>query len=299
MELSVVVTTLNGRERLLSCLDALSTHAPGTEVVVVNGPSADGTTGAVRDREDVDALLEVADRNLNVARNAGAAAATGDAVAFLGYDVTVSPEWADAVRAALAGAPVVTGPTHRSLSVGAVAEREPPEAIAGREVTHLNADNVVLARRTLEAADGFDEYLRTGGVRDLAHRLAGRGVEARWVDDATVETAARADGGSRRDWTWKYRSFVYRLLKNYGPRPAVLGRIAGHAGGDAADAVRSLADGEAPPSAVARGVGDTASGLAVGLRDGLLARVRSGAPTRNPNGVSARADRVVECYDWR
>ena len=91
MDLSVVVPTLNGRDRLATSLDSLATHAPDAEVVVVNGPSADGTTGMVRDRDDVDVLVELSARTLNVARNAGIQAATGDAVAFLGYAFAVGP----------------------------------------------------------------------------------------------------------------------------------------------------------------------------------------------------------------
>ena len=71
MQLSVVVPTLNARRRLVACLDALAAAAPGSEVVVVNGPSADSTTGTVRERDDVDVLVEVADRNVNVMRKAG------------------------------------------------------------------------------------------------------------------------------------------------------------------------------------------------------------------------------------
>ncbi|ERH11958.1 MAG: hypothetical protein J07HB67_00969, partial [halophilic archaeon J07HB67] len=38
MELSVVVPTLNGRDRLATALDALTAAAPTAEVIVVNGP---------------------------------------------------------------------------------------------------------------------------------------------------------------------------------------------------------------------------------------------------------------------
>lgn len=76
MDLSVVVPTLNGRDRLAACLDALAAHAPEAEVIVANGPSADGTTGMVRDRDDVDVLVEISDRTVNVARNAGIEVAT-------------------------------------------------------------------------------------------------------------------------------------------------------------------------------------------------------------------------------
>src|SRR5699024_4124944 len=104
MQLSVVVPTLNGRRQLVACLDALAATAPESEVIVVNGPSADGTTGMVRGREDVDVLVEVADRNLNVVRNAGLEAATGDRIALVGNDYTVEPEWLAALDRGFDGA---------------------------------------------------------------------------------------------------------------------------------------------------------------------------------------------------
>ena len=44
MTLSVVVPTLDNREQLARTLDGLADHVPEAEVVVVNGPSTDGTT---------------------------------------------------------------------------------------------------------------------------------------------------------------------------------------------------------------------------------------------------------------
>ncbi|NIS29964.1 MAG: glycosyltransferase, partial [Actinobacteria bacterium] len=44
MDLSVVVPTLNAEEALADCLDALADAAPDAERIVVDGPSADGTS---------------------------------------------------------------------------------------------------------------------------------------------------------------------------------------------------------------------------------------------------------------
>ncbi|MFB6196694.1 MAG: glycosyltransferase family 2 protein [Halobacteriaceae archaeon] len=41
MDLSVVVPTLNSRDRLVECLNALGERAPDAEVIVVNGPSTE------------------------------------------------------------------------------------------------------------------------------------------------------------------------------------------------------------------------------------------------------------------
>jgi glycosyltransferase involved in cell wall biosynthesis len=332
MQLSVVVPPLNGRAQLVACLDALAAAAPESEVVVVNGPSADGTTGMVRERDDVDVLVEVADRNLNVARNAGIEHATNEWIAILGHDRTVESGWRDAVAAALdpgvarAGAHAfaegypmpggrervgaVTGPT------GVDDDRSNgPEsrAIAGREVTYVDGRNVAFSRAALDALDGFDEYLQTGGARDLAHRLAATEYTVDWRDGMGVRDAAAigparpatnaspaiSDGGrTERDWHWKYRALAYRLVKNYGVRPTTARRLASHAARDALSGFAGVARGDGTPTAWFANGRDVLTGSGRGEGAGLLARWRDRG-RRNPNGVSSRSDRAVAVYDRR
>mgnify|MGYP006275484247 len=298
----MVVPTLNGRDRLAVALDALAAVAPDVEVIVVNGPSADGTTGMVRDRDDVDVLVEIAARNVNVARNAGLEVAEGDAVAFLGYDHELEPGWREAVDEALdEGASVVTGPLRRTVRGGATSDGLERRRIADREVSYFNGRNVVFARPVLDELDGFDEYLQTGGARDAAHRLAGMGVDVTWRADLAARRRTEAtDGGiERRELGWKYRALAYRLTKNYGVRPTVLRRTLSHALGDAAGAMRDVLGGDATPSSWASNGRDVIAGISAGASDGLVARARDRSRKRNPNGVTARADRAVARYDRR
>ena len=299
MELSVVVPTLNGRESLASCLDALAANAPEAEVVVVNGPSADGTTGMVRDRDDVDVLIEVSDRKLNVARNAGIAAASGDALALVGQDHAVEASWGDGVRSGLADADVVTGPVHRSVRAGVTTESPERRTIDGREVTYFDGGNVALTREAVDAVDGFDEYLVTGGARDCAHRLAANDFEVTWSSSVSVTGADEDDEDDDRDWGWKYRALAYRLVKNYGPRPGVFRRTLRDAVSDGIENAADVIRGDVTPSVwMGQGKRVTVSAL-VGCKDGLRARFSDRSDARNPNGLSARADRAVERYDWR
>jgi len=304
MDLSVVVPTLNGRDRLTASLDSLAARAPDAEVVVVNGPSADGTTGMVRERADVDVLVEVADRCINVARNAGIVAASGDAIALLGFDLRITEGWVDAVRDGLASASAVTGPASRGGDADAEPERR---QIAGRDVTYFDGDNVAFRAATLQGTlDGFDEYLRTGGARDAAHRLAGVGNEVAWRDGMGT-TGEDDDGGGgpgphgpdEQDRNWKYRSLSYRLTKNYGPRPTVARRTLSHAFGDAAAAARAVLSGEGSPSAWFGNGRDVIAGIARGSADGLVARARDRSDTRNPYGLSIERERAVATYDRR
>ncbi len=300
MKLSVVVSTLNDREQLLPCLDALSDRLPSTsEVVVVNGPSSDGTTGAVRARDDVDVLVEISERNPNVSRNAGIEVASGDVVAFVGDEYRVSPSWYDAVDATFeAGSDVVTGPVTGFGSADADAKR--PRSVAGRSVTYFDGENVAFDRTVLEALDGFDESLPIDGTRDCAHRLAALEFTVTWCEEMAVRGEVDADGGrTNADWGETYRARAYGLAKNYGPRPSVLVNPLGSALQDGVANARALIGGEATPTACVRNGAAVAANTLYGLKDGLRARYADRTSRRNPAGLSSRHDRAVQVYDRR
>ncbi|THE66417.1 glycosyltransferase [Salinadaptatus halalkaliphilus] len=299
MKLSVVVSTLNDREQLLSCLDGLAARTPdSTEVIVVNGPSSDGTTGVVRDRTDVDVLVEISERNPNVSRNAGLETATGDIVAFLDGTYEVEPGWYDALTETIAGdASVATGPVTGDQRLDV--DPRTPRTIAGRRVRLFDGANVAFDRTVLDALEGFDEYLEVDGARDCAHRVAGLGFEVEWTGEMAVRSDVGADGGRSDDWGTVYRSLSYRLSKNYGPRPTVVARILGSAIRDGLTGARRIGSGDvAPTEWVANGLAVVAN-AAGGFRDGVLARYTDRSAQRNPNGVSVRHDRAVRVYDRR
>ena len=301
MELSVVVPTLNGREELAGCLDALAEYVPDAEIVVVNGPSADGTTGMVQERSDVSVLVEIADRSVNVARNAGIDRATGDVVALVNQGLSVEDGWFEAIRGAFDEAcSVVTGPTHHQLRAGMTTQKKESRTIAGREVTYFNPGNVAIDAAVLTELDGFDEYLPVGGARDFAHRLASTDHEVAWDSAMSVSREFGADGGREEtDWHWKFQSLSYRLVKNYGVRPTVARRIGSHAVRDGFEALKDVARGDAVPSEWFGTGKDVVRGVKTGVQDGIAARVRDRSSRRNPNGRSKRADRAVAVYDWR
>lgn len=300
MDISVVVPTLNARDQLAGCLDALTEFVPDAEVVVVNGPSADGTTGMVRERGDVDVLVEVADRNLDAARNAGINHTSNDAIALVSQRLTLTETWREAVLAGLEADDVVTGPTHTQLSAGIETEHKESRTIAGRTVTYLNGGNVAFTRNALDELDGFDEYLDIGGSRDMAHRLATLDFSVQWSEEMCARREVGADGGeAETDWGWKYRSLAYRLVKNYGVRPTVVRRLLGHAGSDALAELRAVLGGDGRPSQWLGTGREVMSNTLGGTKDGLIARRLDRTDRRNPRGRSSRADRPVTVYDWR
>ena len=214
MDLSVVVPTLNGRDRLAGCLDALAAHAPEAEVIVANGPSADGTTGMVRDRDDVDVLVEISDRTVNVARNAGIEVASGDAVALVDYDNRITAEWLDAVRGGLAEADAVTGP---------VTPIESPEAARddGAPATgDVPATGDAPAAEHAPAADGTPastERARDDEGRDAPERRTIAGTDVTYFEGGNVafrrETLRDLDGFDEYLHTGGARDAAHRLAQ--------------------------------------------------------------------------------------
>ena len=107
-ELSVVVCTHERPRDLVGCLDALVALGADLEVIVVDSASRSPCRALVeRYREALPSLhyVYVAEPGLSRARNAGAAAASGEIVAFIDDDASPQAGWDVALRRAFAKHP--------------------------------------------------------------------------------------------------------------------------------------------------------------------------------------------------
>lgn len=99
--ISVVINTLNRERQLARCLSALKCQSyPDFEVVVVNGPSSDGTDLVLERYRSVIKLEKTTLTNISVSRNIGLAACSGELVAFLDDDAVADPRWLEALASA-------------------------------------------------------------------------------------------------------------------------------------------------------------------------------------------------------
>jgi len=107
IEYSVIIPTHNRKALLAEALDALASqeNAPSFEVIVVDDGSTDGTTDMVLGRTGSVRLLPQPGSGPATARNAGARAASGRWLAFLGDDTIPSPTWLAAHAKAREGLP--------------------------------------------------------------------------------------------------------------------------------------------------------------------------------------------------
>ncbi|MDZ7730071.1 MAG: glycosyltransferase [Natrialbaceae archaeon] len=297
MDLSVVVPTLNARGALEDCLEPLTGSTPGTtEIIVANGPSSDGTSGVVRDRGDVDVLVELAERNPNALRNAGLEVATGEYIALVGDDCVVTDGWYEAIETVLGGGgDVVTGPVGGATEP---AEAKTPRSVGRRTIPLFDPNNVAFQSAVVDALDGFDEYYAIGGARDCAHRLASIGYDVTWAASMAVRRSTEAQRAARAgDWGDRYRSLGYRLAKNYGPRPVPLATVLGRMLTDGFGAARGCVTGDDTPTGWAASGRAVLANAATGYGHGLRARYADRSGARNPNGISSGQDRIVQRYD--
>ncbi len=172
--LTVVVPTRDRPAFLDTCLASLeATMAPDDELIVVDSASVDAA--AVHDVATKHGARVVrCDRpGLSRARNAGVRAAANEIVAFLDDDITVAPEWADAlvtpfVDDSYAGVSFVMGrvgiPPAQEGHTRPITGKDDDngERIDARTTGAVGAGSMAIDRRVFFALDGFDERLGSG-----------------------------------------------------------------------------------------------------------------------------------------
>ena len=216
---SVVINTLNRRDLLEQVLDALHHQLfRSFEVVVVNGPSTDGTDRMLRSRRDAFRLVSCDVANLGVSRNLGLRHAACPIVAFIDDDAVPDPVWLERLVAAFAdsdvgaaGGPVFDVPLGRiewkictCTRLGANRADSPPpiEQYTGKGAdpfAYLAGCNMAFRRSVLRRIGGFNPAFAYGyddvdvcmRVIDLGHRVA--------YDEAALVTHYRASSSVRDD----------------------------------------------------------------------------------------------------
>jgi len=102
-KVSIVINTDGRCKPLATCLESLRyLRYPHFEVVVVAGPTRDGTHELCESWGDAIKFGRCPVRNLSISRNIGIAMAAGDIVAYIDDDAVPEPEWLDDVVPAFA-----------------------------------------------------------------------------------------------------------------------------------------------------------------------------------------------------
>lgn len=227
--LSIVICTLNRADYLSRCLDYLQYQTERNfEVVVVNGPSTDGTEEVL---EAYRGKIKRADnplKNLSVSRNIGIEMASGDLVAFIDDDALPFDDWvAELLRefnrrpltlAGLGGPVYYAGTLEfqmQDVGINKFAEAYPnieSERI-GTDGIHrsLLGTNTCFRTDILRELGGFDEQFDYFlDESELCFRLQERGFIVGYSSDVLLrhEFAQSENRGGRFKFNW------YTICKN-------------------------------------------------------------------------------------
>ena len=208
MSVSVVVAVRNARTTIAACVESLLVLDPAAiELIVVDNGSTDGTLEVLENYTGRITVLHEQRRGAGPARNAGAAGARGQVVAFTDADCVVDPAWlgnlvgplADPNVGAVGGTILAADPANPIERYGegihdhrmAIEVFKPPYAITM---------NWASRRALFQELGGFDaRFLRCQDV-DLSFRIIQSGRTLAFAPDAIVRHHnERTIGGLARE----------------------------------------------------------------------------------------------------
>ncbi len=219
--ISVIVCTRNGASTLNECLSSLERlRWPNREIIVVDDGSTDGTREIIQRHPSV-ICLSLEPSGLGIARNAGAAQARGEILAYTDDDCVADPDWlhylalafADESVGAAGGPNIPPPPQNLTQACVAAAPGGPAHVLLGDvEAEHLPGCNLAVRRRAFENIGGFCPlYHAAGDDVDFCWRLHAAGFRIIFQPAAMV---------------WHYRRFhataYLRQQAGYGKAEALL-----------------------------------------------------------------------------
>lgn len=235
--ISIVIPCYNAARTLELQLAALARQiwAGWWEVLIVDNGSTDGTIAAAQDcvrrlgLARVRMLSARARRGAAHARNAGAAAAEGDVLAFVDADDEVGEGWLAAVAAGARRHPLFANRLEyeRLNAPDAPRMRGYPQVdglqryIYPRFLPHAAGAGLVVHRSVHERLGGFDESLWMLEDTDYCWRAQLAGVPLVFVPEAVMHYRLRASvaAGCRQARLWaRYNVMLYKRYRAHGMR---------------------------------------------------------------------------------
>ena len=220
---SVVICTYNRKDYLERALDYLRhQRCPAFEVIVVDGPSDDGSKELLQERAHEIKLAHNPERNLSKSRNLGIELADGDVVAFIDDDALPFDDWVQHILAEYNARPLTTaglgGPAYYAGTFWFQAEDNGVNRFAEAKVNidarqigrdgwfrYNTGTNATFATAALREHGGFDEqfdyYLDES---EVCLRLQQSGLLIGYAPDVVVrhEFAQSHNRQGRLNFNW-------------------------------------------------------------------------------------------------
>jgi glycosyltransferase involved in cell wall biosynthesis len=230
--ISVIIPVLNGASVIEEQLTALAdqTYGEPWELLVVDNGSTDGTRDVVASWSDRLPGLRIVDaphkRRHTVARNAGAAAATGDVLVYCDADDAVGPGWLAAYAAAFCDGCDFAGGPYEDLSLnrpGVRSWHEPPDQHRLPDKMDflplaLSA-NLAVRASVLRSVGGWDEnYAQGCNDVEMSWRIQLSGRPLVFVPDALIAYRYRSTLRGLALQAYRRGLAEPQLYRDYRPR---------------------------------------------------------------------------------
>jgi glycosyltransferase involved in cell wall biosynthesis len=231
VKLSVIVPCRNAADTISLQLDALSTQrwSEPWEVIVADNGSTDASLTIVERYKEQLLGLRVVDasgrRGAAYARNTGALAAEGDALAFCDADDEVAPGWVAAMGKALAEHDFVASrwDTSKLNALWVVRSHRNPQADGVQKysyppyLSHAGGSGLGVKRSLHAAIGGFDESFLQLQDTDYCWRVQLAGTPLHFAPDALVHVRYRDTVRGIYRQAGRYAEYNVLLYVKYRP----------------------------------------------------------------------------------
>lgn len=198
VNVSIIVPTYNGAEKLPACLDSLLSQKTDRryEIIVVNDGSTDNTSDVARGYEGV-RLINQENSGPGAARNRGVEEASGEIVVFIDDDCVAERDWLEKMLVVFENSPDVVGVKGAYLTgqrelvarfVQIEYEEKYDRLMRHRYIDFIDTYSAAFRRSVFLEAGGYDRSFPTASVEDqeFSFRLADAGHKMVFAPGAKV-----------------------------------------------------------------------------------------------------------------
>lgn len=242
LKFSIVVNTYNRAHTIKSTLESLRRlRYSDYEVIIVNGPSTDGTDSILENYKDKYKITSCPEANLSKSRNVGISMSSGDVVCFIDDDAVPEPNWLDNIAIAYKNDPCLaavggfirdnTGFSYQAKyilcdyfgdSLGFETFDDVDLELSKGTNYYLSptGTNCTFRKDVLIAVGGFDEeYVYFLDETDVVSRMVEAGYNTKIVEGSEIHhkfasSHLRDSNKIPKDIYYSVRSKAYFLIRN-------------------------------------------------------------------------------------